>query len=154
MSYLFTICLDEDFEQGRNRPVVVGSFREIEQILNLFAKELDRKFVKYETEMVVSDSHGKPFSWGDVSRVVGVRSDGKRIPLGYCNFERCWVNYYSSLDISTALMLILCIVGIISAAFNHNITACLWAFVSSLWIMVSGIRRRGMAVLKLMYLLK
>ena len=154
MSYLFSLCLSDDVEQGRNRPVVVGSFREIKQMLNMFAKEVDRKFTKYETEWVVADSSTKFFKWGDTYRVVGVQSDGSRIPLGYCNFEKSWVNYCSSLDVSMVLMFALAIIGMISSVLNHNVSACLWAFIACLWMGIVCIMRRGMITQKLMYLLK
>lgn len=154
MSYLFSLCLRDDVEQSRDLPVVVGSFREIKQILNLFSKELDRKFVKYETEMVVADSKDKGFVWGETYRVIGVQSNGSRIPLGYCNFEKSWVNCCSSLDISTILMFVLALTGMVSSALNHNVAACLWAFIAFLWIIVVCITRHGMIAQKLMYLLK
>lgn len=154
MSYLFSICLGEDIDQIRNRPVVVSSFREIKQILNLFAKVLDRKFVKYETEMVVADSKDKGFAWGEAYRVIGVQSNGSRISLGYCNFEKSWVNYCSSLDVSMVLMFALAIIGMISSVLNHNVSACLWAFIACLWMGIVCMMRRGMITQKLMYLLK
>lgn len=154
MSYLFSLCLSDDVEQGRNRPAVVRSFREIKQMLNMFAKGIGRKFTKYETELVVADSSTKFFKWGDTYRVVGVQSDGSRIPLGYCNFEKSWVNYYSQIDVSMTLIFVFSIIGVVTSMISHNLPACGWAFIAALLTTLVGGLRFGLLQQKLMYLLK
>lgn len=154
MSYLFSLCLGDNVEQGRNLPVVVGSFRDIKQMLNMFSKEVDRKFTKYETEWVVADSSTKFFEWGDTYRVVGVQSDGSRIPLGYCNFEKSWVNYYSQMDVSMTLIFVFSIVGVVTSIIGHNLPACAWAFIVALLSTLVGGLRFGLLQQKFMYLLK
>lgn len=153
MSRYFCLC-PGGIKSDKDVSVPVESFREIGEILDIFAEEIPHTFVKYQTQFILDQSPIKFPKWGKTYMVLGITKDGQRFPLGYCNFEKKWSSSISAYSCSLWMMFILSFIMAVLNLSNGHFIASMWCAIVAMLTSVIFMLRKSVIIYKFKYLLK
>lgn len=134
--------------------VYVDSFIEIKEMLDAFSEEIPHKFVSYKTQLIMNKSPEKFPHWGKVYMVKATLENGEEVPVGYCNFEKTFMNSISVYYVALVMLFVLSIIMVIRLLYMHDYDMVLWPGITAVLSVIIALNKHATTRIKLLYLMK
>ena len=153
MSYYFSMDIG-GLRSEADVSVGVDSFSEIKEMLNAFSEEIPRKFVKYNTQLIMNRSPKVFPHWSKVYMVLATLEDGREIPVGYCNFKKSLFNSFSINWMAIVIAFVSSVIIFIRSLMINDNDIALWSGMVAVLVFIIALNKSTTTKIKLLYLMK